>query len=120
MRQALIRCLCRSYRLPDLQIVLEKDREVTLTEEQARSSLDLAHARSVGAVSVRYVTVCQVQRVLPDDSLNLPKTPRLQSPPPLKPEPTPAPVESPPGMVTETPVAPQARAQKKRAREKAE
>ena len=120
MRQALIRCLCRSYRLPDLQLVLEKDREVTLTEEQARSSLDLAHARSVGAVSVRYVTVCQVQRVLPDDSLNLPKTPRLQSPPPLKPEPTPAPVVSPSGMVTETPVTPQARAQKKRAREKAE
>lgn len=83
MRKVLVTCLCRAYQLRDLQVSLHKGDELVLTEEQARQSVDLGYAHSVGAVSFRYITVCREQRSRPPGE-DVPRTARLQSPPSTK------------------------------------
>ncbi len=84
--QVIVKCLCRTFFVADLGITLEKGAEVVLTEEVARSSKDLAHARMVGAVSVRFETVCLTQH-MPQGPAPTPQTPRMKSPPSKKSDP---------------------------------
>lgn len=82
MREARIKCLCRSLRLPDLKLILVKGQEVSLAEGLAVASGDLATAVRIKAVQVRYVTICTTQREPPDTTLRVGKL----RPPVLRPK----------------------------------
>jgi hypothetical protein len=73
VKEAHIKCLCRSIRLPDLQVTLEQGQEVIVSESRALKSGDLARAVRHQGVSVRYTTVCAVQRQ--EDALPKPQAP---------------------------------------------
>lgn len=60
MREAIITCLCNSYRIEDLGLKLKKDQIVTLSEERASSSNDLLYAHSIKAISWRWEKRCEV------------------------------------------------------------
>jgi len=105
MKQAHVRCLCQSLRLPDLQLNLVRGQEVVLGEDAARGSKDLARALRYQGVQLWYVTVCETQRDKLDITLSVPPVrPRVRSAPqaviPVAP---PTPVVAPPTPVVVQP-----------------
>ena len=57
-----ILCLCRSIKLPDMDLELHQGQETVVSEAAARRSHDLAAAQRCHAVRVSFVPVCDVLR----------------------------------------------------------
>lgn len=92
MKEARIECTCSEIKLPDLNLSLTRGQVVWVSEDRAAKSEDLAHAKRIKAVSVRWEERCRVAKRPTPPWLN-PKTKGRATP---RPAPKPAPKPAPP------------------------
>ena len=71
MTEARIECLCSTFNLADIQLMVRRGDIVWVSEEIARSSEDLRLAVRSGAVSVVYAKRCSVSRSPPPPNVRI-------------------------------------------------
>ncbi len=71
MTEARIECLCPTFNLADIQLMVRRGDIVWVSEEFARSSEDLRLAVRSGAVSVVYAKRCSVSRSPPPPNVRI-------------------------------------------------